>query len=216
LSDWSGDSTLLEPFPQEGTWEKELVRPDWEVRKAYYGWRWGGRGAGASSSVEKPHRGSWRPIIENEFDLAYSPLMELDYGKGWLIWCMLDLEDHAAKDPAALQLAGQIVRYAQSAPLTLKTHQTVYFGDEAGARLLDGLGLLYEKAASIPADAELIVLGSGAGLSDEALSAFVQAGGSAIRVSALVRPFGRLATCEEKSCGTTGGGLSCVAPVTRG
>ena len=180
LSDWAGSSTLLEPYPQEGTWEKELVHPSYEVPKAYYGWRWGGRGAVASASIEKPHKGSWRPIIENEFDLAYTPLMELDYGKGRLIWCMLDLEDHVTKDPVALKLAGQIMQYAMTAPLPSKAQKTVYIGDDTGAKLLDGLGLLYEKAGSISPGTDLLVMGSGNALSDKVLSDYLRAGGMAI------------------------------------
>ena len=178
LSDWAGSSTLLEPYPN-GTWEKPFGY-DYETPMALYGWRWGGRGAVASAPVEKPHKGSWRPILEDEFDLAYSPLMELDYGKGRLIWCMLDLEDHAAKDPAALQLAGQIMRYAQTAPLRPKAGRTVYIGDDASTKLLDDLGLLYEKAAAIQADADLVVVGSINGPSDETLNAFVQGGGKVL------------------------------------
>ncbi|HYW43195.1 MAG TPA: glycoside hydrolase family 2 TIM barrel-domain containing protein [Bryobacteraceae bacterium] len=178
LSDWAGSSTLLEPYPN-GTWEKPFGF-NYEPPMALYGWRWGGRGAVCSGSVEKPHKGSWRPILEGEFDLAYSPLMELDYGKGRLIWCTLDLEDHAAKDPGALQLAGQIVRYAQTSPLTPKARKTLYIGDDAGAKLLDELGLLYERASSIPADAEVVVVGSGSGPSDGSLSAFVQGGGKVL------------------------------------
>jgi beta-galactosidase len=180
LSDWAGSSTLIEPYPQERTWEKQARQPDYEVPKAYYGWRWGGRGAVSSASVEKPHKTSWRPIIENEFDLAYSPLMELDYGKGRLTWCMLDLEDHAPKDPAALKLARQIVRYVQTAPLTAKARRTIYIGDDAGAGLLDDLGLIYEKAAAITEGADLVVVGSGDSLSDDALSAFIRGGGKAL------------------------------------
>jgi beta-galactosidase len=180
LSDWAGSSTLLEPYPQEGTWEKQALQPSYEVPKAYYGWRWGARGAVASSSVEKPHKGSWRPILENEFDLAYSPLMELDYGKGRLIWCMLDLEDHADKDPAALLLAAQLVRYAQTAPLAPKARKTLYFGDDAGAKLLNDLGLLYQKTEAIPPDADLVIVGPRGGPSDDALSAFVQRGGKVL------------------------------------
>jgi beta-galactosidase len=178
LSDWAGSSTLLEPYPN-GTWEKAFPF-DWEPGAAAYGWRWGGRGAVASASVEKPHKGSWQPILEDEFDLAYSPLMELDYGKGLLLWCMLDLEDHADKDPAALQLAGQIVQYARMAPLTPKARKTLYVGDEAGAKLLDDLGLVYDKATAISADADLVVAGLDNGLSDEALNAFVQGGGKVL------------------------------------
>ncbi|MGD0497897.1 MAG: beta-galactosidase [Bryobacteraceae bacterium] len=178
LSDWAGSSTLLESHPN-GMWEKPFFF-NYEPPMALYGWRWGGRGAVASGSVEKPHKGSWRPILESEFDLAYSPLMELDYGKGRLIWCMLDVEDHAADDPAAMHLANQIVRYAQTAPLAPKASQTAYIGDDAGAKLLDELGLLYEKAAAIPAGAELVVVGGGNGPSDSSLNAFVQGGGKVV------------------------------------
>ncbi|MGD0743575.1 MAG: beta-galactosidase [Verrucomicrobiota bacterium] len=178
LSDWAGSSTLLNPFP-DGTWEKPFGY-NYEPPMAFYGWRWGGRGAVASASVEKPHKGSWRPILEDEFDLAYSPLMELDYGKGRLTWCMLDLEDHAAKDPAALELAGRIMNYVLTAPLTPKVNKMFYIGDDFGAKLLDDLGFLYEKAAAIPDGADLLVIGSGAVPSDEAVSAFVQGGGKVL------------------------------------
>jgi beta-galactosidase len=178
LSDWAGSSTLLEPYPN-GTWEKPFPF-DYEPPMAFYGWRWGGRGAVASASVEKPHKGSWRPILEEEFDLAYSSLMELDYGKGRLIWCMLDLEDHAAEDPAALQLAGQIVHYAQRAPLMPQARKTFYIGDDDGAILLNDLGLLYEKTNAIPAGADLVVIGQDTGLSDAALGAYVRGGGKVL------------------------------------
>jgi beta-galactosidase len=178
LSDWAGSSTLLEAYPN-GTAEKPFPY-NYEPPMALYGWRWGGRGTVASASVEKPHKGSWRPILEDQFDLAYSPLMELDYGGGRLIWCMLDLEDHAFEDPAALQLASQLVQYAQTAPILPKAQKTIYIGDNGGAKLLDDLGLLYERADGIPAGADLVVVGSGNGPSDEALGAFVQEGGKAL------------------------------------
>ncbi len=82
----------------------------------YAGWHWGNRGGVTSAAVEKPHRSGWRPLLECEFDLAYTPLMELDYGKGRLLVCTLDLEDHVALDPAARRLAGRIIDYAASRP----------------------------------------------------------------------------------------------------
>jgi beta-galactosidase len=178
LSDWSGSSTLVEPYP-EGTGEKPFPF-SYEPPMAFYGWRWGGRGAVTSASVEKPHRSSWRPILEDQFDLAYSPLMELDYGKGRLIWCMLDLEDHAAQDPGAFQLAKQLVQYVQLAALSPKLHNTYYIGDNAGTRLLDDIGLIYETAEVMPAETGLLIIGANAGLSDDSLSAFVQKGGKAL------------------------------------
>jgi beta-galactosidase len=73
LRDWRGDSTLIDP------------RPTYTGGEPRYGWHWGNRGAVSSAAVEKPHLSGWRPILETEFDLQYSPLMELDYGRGRII-----------------------------------------------------------------------------------------------------------------------------------
>ena len=58
-------------------------------------------GGVSSAAIEKPHRSGWRPLLECEFDLAYTPLMEMDYARGRVILCTLDLEDHLDQDPAA-------------------------------------------------------------------------------------------------------------------
>src|SRR5262249_41398755 len=72
--DWAGAGTLVEPCPTSDA-----------ERAPMYGWHWGNRGSVSSAIIEKPHLASWRPILEGEFDLAYSPLMELDYGRGQVI-----------------------------------------------------------------------------------------------------------------------------------
>ncbi len=88
-----------------------------EGDQPYAGWHWGNRGGVTSAAIEKPHRSGWRPLLECEFDLAYTPLMELDYGQGRLIVCTLDLEDHVALDPAARRMAGRVMDYALHSPL---------------------------------------------------------------------------------------------------
>jgi beta-galactosidase len=114
LRDWAGTSDLVEAYPD----------PDKSPRGAHggpkYGWRWGNRHMVSSAPIEKPHRSSWRPILEAEFDLAYTPLMELDYGNGRLIWCALDLEEHTALDPAAHRVARQLMQYAATSRLSPK------------------------------------------------------------------------------------------------
>ena len=72
----------------------------------------GAQGAVASAAIEKPHRSGWTPLLECEFDLAYTPLMERPVGAGRAVWCQLDLEDHAGVDPAAGRLARQLVAWA--------------------------------------------------------------------------------------------------------
>src|SRR5262249_17784982 len=98
LADWAGESTLVPAYPAYS-----LQEPAWRSPK--FGWHWGNRGAVCSAAIEKPLHSGWRPILECEFDLAYSPLLELDYGRGRLILCTLDLEDHVPLDPAAATLA---------------------------------------------------------------------------------------------------------------
>jgi beta-galactosidase len=104
----------------------------------YAGWRWGNRHTVASGAIEKPHRSGWTPLLENEYDLAYSPLMELNYGRGKVLWSQLDLEDHATLDPAANRLAQQVIEYSTKAPLAPRVAVN-YIGGAVGSALLQSL-----------------------------------------------------------------------------
>ncbi|MBW3625771.1 MAG: hypothetical protein KY468_20440, partial [Armatimonadetes bacterium] len=112
FSNWSGSSTLTRSGPSVGGVEPWFTPA--------YGWHWGNRGAVSSAPLEKPHRTSWRPLLETEFDLAYSPLMEMEHGRGRMILSTLDLEDHYRNDPAARKLASNLMRYATTAPVPPK------------------------------------------------------------------------------------------------
>ena len=101
LRDWRGNGTLLPPVSPVGS--GETPQPP-------FGWRWGNTGSVSSAAIEKPHHSGWRPILECGFDLQYTPLMELEVGKGRVIWCQLDLEDHvAAGDPVAERIVRRLV-----------------------------------------------------------------------------------------------------------
>jgi beta-galactosidase len=180
LRDWAGESRLV------------VARPDYtrtEHRKApsgspYWGWRWGTRHAVSSAAVEKPHHAGWRPLLECEFDLAYSPLMTLDYGKGTLTLCTLDLEDHVSADPAAAKLAAQWLRAATTAPTAPRKASTFLIGAaDSDRKLLDGVGLRYQESVTVPAPGAdaLVLVGSGVvsgANSAAALNRFVRAGGT--------------------------------------
>jgi beta-galactosidase len=112
-----------------------------------------------SAPIEKPHLSSWRPILECGFDLAYSPLMELDYGKGRLVLCTLDLEDHAAGDPVALWMGRKVMVYAMTAPLQPKTGRPVCVLEGAAEALVKALGVVYERPAGAHRVPELLVNG---------------------------------------------------------
>jgi len=175
LRDWVGESTLVEAYPDT---IKTAPRMS-PANTPWYGWHWGNRGGVSSASIEKPHRSSWRPILESEFDLAYSPLMELDYGKGRLILNELDLEDHYAVDGGAAQLVQQIVSYGMNSQVSGKPDKVVLIGGDADAKKLDNLGVVYQRANSLSQDVGLAIVGAQANLKDGDLRGYLNAGGKA-------------------------------------
>ena len=82
-------------------------------------WHWGNANAVASVALEKPHYGNFTPLLEGEFDLAFSPLLEMRYGRGLLAICQLNLEENAGMDgaaDAALDAVLEMVRRPLPAP----------------------------------------------------------------------------------------------------
>ena len=177
LRDWAGSSELVEPHP---VYDFTPNTKRGGHGNPYWGWRWGNRGAVCSAPVEKPHLSSWRPILECEFDLAYTPLMELDYGRGRVVWCTLDLEEHSVTDPAADRLARRIVTYAATAALHPKASKVALMGGEKSQRLLMGLGLMFEQATRLPSDADLVIVGPDAECDERALALRVERGGKVL------------------------------------
>jgi beta-galactosidase len=170
LVDWNGEGTLIEARPEASRTSDKYPA---------YGWHWGNRGSVSSAPIEKPHRSSWRPLLETEFDLAYSPLLEMEYGRGRIVLCTLDLEDKIALDPAAALLARSIVLYAAEAPLAPKTTVVDYLGGKSGRAVLDATGVSYRPSMALPVDG-IAVIGSDAGVDQKALAAFVARGGKAL------------------------------------
>lgn len=172
LRDWSSRSTLV---PEQPPYDPKTI--------PVYGWRWGNRGAVSSAPIEKPHTTGWRPILEGEFDLAYSPLMELDLGKGRAILCTLDLEDAYRADPAADRLARQLLAYAAFAPIANFSRDVVFLGNDADYTFLTSeLGLIAKRGTNVPPSpaSTLLVVGEGAKVSSAALQNFAKAGGRVV------------------------------------
>ena len=174
LRDWAGAGTLVEPRP--------VYKLDSFID---YGWHWGNQGSVSSAAVEKPHYSGWTPILEGEFDLAYSPLMELAYGQGAVVLCTLDLEDQASVDPVAEILARRILRQtvAWTPPPRRKT---VFLGGDADAKLLQSMGLLFDRATSLPTTDDLAIVGSGATVTEADLKNFASQGGNVFVMAAPV------------------------------
>ncbi len=176
LRNWGGQSTIEEAYPDylNARYKKG------EYGLPYYGWHWGNQGTVSSVPIEKPHFSGWRPILECEFDLAYTPLMELDYGPGKIVMCTMDLEDYYKSEPAALLLTKNLISYMKR-DVGLPNKQHVYYsGSETMQALLNQLGLAYEPTNDIPANAEMVILGHNSKIDERQLSRFLKKGGSVI------------------------------------
>lgn len=137
LRDWAGAGTLVEPRP--------VIDQDNRSGARYptHTWHWGNRGSVCSAPIEKPHRSGWRALLECDFDLASTPLMELDVGRGRITWCQLDLEARGAEDPAAARLAANLLHHVAEAPLIEHPDRAHYLGNDADRAFLTALGVVF-------------------------------------------------------------------------
>lgn len=194
LRDWNGSGTLVEPYP---------CHPGFEWTPSL-GWHWGNRGSVCSAPVEKPHRGGWRPLLECGFDLACTPLMELDHGRGRVTLCTLDLEERTVADPAAGRLSRRLLAHVAEAPVAPRAGRVAYVGGAAGAATLDLLGVCYDRAGALAPGVPLTVLGPDAVVDDDALRAYAEAGGRvlALRRETAAAPLGTRLTRRENFTGS--------------
>ncbi len=186
--DWRGSGSLV------STESNTELEKDFRDRRALaegrkYGWHWGNRGSVSSAAIEKPHRSGWRPILEGEFDLAYSPLMELHYGEGIALWCTLDVEGRDDEDPVAEIVTSRLLRYAAEANVERRAPKTVALGLAEEEGILETLGMPHEQVDVLPAAPALVVIGPEKTPNEQTLAAFLHAGG---RILFTPRPAGVL------------------------
>jgi len=128
-------------------------------------WRCGNWGSVASVLIEKPVRGDWLPIVDGGFGLQYGLLMEYREGKGMVLFCQLDVTGRTVGDPAAEQLARNIVAYACAwRPGAGPARKALYAGDPAGKAHLEKAGVAvgpYEGGKLSPGD--VLIVGPGGG-----------------------------------------------------
>ena len=173
LADWRGEPDLL-PKTKAGMKTWPLARPP----------HWGNQGAVASVVIETPAHGAFTPLVDAEFDLAYSPLLEWRHGKGGVVFSQFDLTSRTDLDPVARRLAGNLVR-ALDQPYAVNNNKLIrYAGDEAGWDYVRALGVAAERSAAIDIatmdkQTDLLVVGPGAWIAQrETAEAFATAGGA--------------------------------------
>ena len=187
LTDWAGESDLISaraPLPDKNN--EEL-----------YGWRWGNRGGVSSAAIEKPHLAGWRPLLECEFDGAYTPLMELDYGKGRLTFCMLDLEGRTTIEPAADRIARNILRNVRKASLPPNAVNIALIGTMPG--WYKQMGVMGKPSSALSTFARLAIIAPDSTVSEAELNGFLNKGGKVVFLQrkAAAAPLG--ITLEERN-----------------
>jgi beta-galactosidase len=183
LRNWRGEGTLIGKGP-EGDRIPQNKRTG----------RWGNRGSVASVIAETPHLGPFSPIVECEFDLAYSPLLTLRHGRGEIVFSQFDLAGRVGFDPAATRLARNLVKYL-STPLQAPPQSKIAVAWDPG--LVERIRQLGFESDPLPAapdpERHLIVLAGDSILSAEqraVLSAFTGRGGEALVLGARKDPMG--------------------------
>ncbi len=194
LSYWNGSSTTTAGYPRYPQWE-------WTPK---YGWKWGNRHTISSAPIEKPHYGSWTPIVEQGFDLAYTPLMQMRYGKGMVIVNTFDVEGRTRVDPVARRLTQRLIRYAAGADLPAPPVKVAYLGGKDDRVVLDQLGVGYQTV-DVPDDSiGLLIVGDHVD-DDQAIRDYLEAGGQAVflRRDGAKAPLGVELVRNEQFLGST-------------
>lgn len=135
--------------------------------------KWTNRHAVASVALQIPEATGFTPVLQTEFDMDYSPLLEWVYGRGRITFCTLDLTGRIASDPAATLLARQLVA-GQHSPVSA-TRPVFYSGDEAGRQLLRELRV---PLVAQPDSGAVWVIGDSPTVRPAAIESMVNQGGT--------------------------------------
>lgn len=141
--------------------------------------KWTNRHAVASVALQIPEAIGFTPLLACEFDMNYSPLLELRYGAGSVTFCSLDLTGRVGVDPDATLLARNLL--TQSLGRTRTEAKSIGVAGDLGP--LASAFNLPENGTKLPPPANGLVI-AGAGLSqaeNDALTSFVRNGGTVVR-----------------------------------
>ena len=158
-----------------------------------YGWHVSTTGAVSSGMIEKPHASGLTPLLEGEFDLAWSPLLEKTKGRGNLILCTLDLVNRTERDPAADKILKQLVEYAvQCRPADTRTTSFLGPPGSAAAKLLSAMQLEFRCTTQLPPPAGLLIVAGNSPVPASALKGFVERGGRLLWLAPESLPIGSM------------------------
>ncbi len=173
LRDWRGAATLVSPGPERDGRANS--------RRTVH---WSNRGTVAANVLETPHFGPFRTILDTEFDLAYTPLVQWRHGRGEVVFCQLDVTGRTETEPAAEILKRNVLRYLGGKPAGLDADKVAVSRDDAVLALVATLG--YATASwpsALDPSRHVVALPGDAPVPDD-VSAFLEAGGDAFAFGA--------------------------------
>jgi len=207
---WRGSASLVDPYQAS---RNESGRPlEANLTQWEYMWndgkdhrrpfKWGDRGTVSTIVLHKPERGNFVPVLDCEFNLDYTPLMEYRSGNGRLMFCQVDIEgrteDHFSPmaDPVADTLFGNLVETLSAKPEPVAWNKLAYLGGPKGEALLNKLRVISTKI-STPSDLRdqrVLVVGE---LTDAAVTA------SAVGIKAFAERGGTVLVLPQQSATLT-------------
>ena len=152
LANWRGASNQIEAYPSP----PDDVYERWP--EEFY--HWGNRGMVATCVIEKPQAGNFRVLADAGFDLLFTPLLEVEIGKGLILLCQLDVTDRYAKDPVATTIVHRLFSRLLAYEPARRTGKAAYRGDATVRETLTRLGIAtVEWNADAKADSTCLVVG---------------------------------------------------------
>ncbi len=185
LHDWRGSATLVS------------VGPDRDGRaNSRRTVHWSNRGIVAANVLETPHFGPFRTVLDTEFDLAYTPLMQWRHGRGEVVFCQMDVTARTKTEPAAETLKRNVVRYLGSKPAGPDATKVAVSRDDGALALVATLGYATAPWPTALDPARHVVALPGDAPVADAVAAFVEAGGDAFAFGAQAAMLGHGLTRE--------------------
>jgi len=148
LANWRGAPDLL----PEKRWHRS--------HDFYHAPKWTNTHAVASTALEIPQMGGFRPLLACEFDLNYSPLLRFRSGDGMVVYSSLDFTGRVGADPDATELAGNLLWWHRSGAVMFPAREVAWLGDAALGEKLARLGF-DAKPLTAGDDAGVVVVGQG-------------------------------------------------------
>lgn len=162
LRNWRGSASLVDPFQASRNESGQPMKHNltqwsylWNDGKEHQRpFKWGDRGTVATIVLHKPERGNFVPLLDCEFNLDYTPLMEYRSGNGRLMFCQMDIEgrteDHfnPVTDPVADTLFVNLVESLSAKSEAVAWNKVAYLGGPRGDQWLESLRVARTKVAA--------------------------------------------------------------------